>query len=194
MPSLPALLDLWRSPFPTGNIDYTPEKLIETVHDFMHTDLTMHEQSKAPGALGGHTLQLHVGKSDNELQAILANNPEKVHASTFYHDKAFAEAVIAKAILDNLHRVYNWYHRVDDPAGSPTGDGGGKKKFFYFKSATTFPVGFGYERTQAFSGNSFQLTKHEYSCIFVKLKRGSINGRDEFIVTAFPCPLTPEAS
>lgn len=193
MPSLPALLDLWRSPFPTGNDDYTPEKLMKAVRDIMHTDLSQHENSAATGTMGGHTLSRHVGKSTEDLIALLAAAPEATEISCFYHNQNFSETVIAKAILDNLHRVYNWYYRIADPAGVPLGTGGGNKKFLHFKSESTFPVGFGYRKVMNLADDTYIYERLISSHVFVKLKRGSINGRDKFIVTAFPCHLVPEA-
>ncbi|WP_338153022.1 RNase A-like domain-containing protein, partial [Chimaeribacter californicus] len=152
-----------------------------------------HEQTATTGTIGGHTLSRHVGKSEDDLIALLAAEPDGKMISSFYHDQNFAETVIAKAILDNLHRVYNWYYRIADPAGVPQGTGGGNKRSLFFTSECTFPVGFGYRKVKNLADDTYIYERLISSHVFVKLTRGDINGRNKFIVTAFPSQLVPEA-
>lgn len=64
---------------------------------------------------GGHTLKRHVGKSDMELQARLAAEPNISAAST-YTDRETAESVVGEVIADNQGRIEQWLRR---PGGHP---------------------------------------------------------------------------
>lgn len=175
------LRDLWRDPLPTNTAaGVTPQKLMEVVRDIMRTDLSEHE--KGTQSKGGHTLEAHVGKTSTELQSRITSD-SLTEASVFFHDQKFVEAVIAKAILSDLHRVYNWYHRIDDPppAGDPR-QGGNSRKFICITAEINFPVGTVFE---LLGNGTFKET--QCSHVFVKIKRGSIGGRNKYIVTGYPC-------
>lgn len=62
--------------------------------------LVAHEQA------GGHTLAKHVGKTEAELQARLAQEPRS-RVSTFT-DYSTAEAIIAEAIADSQTTILAW--------------------------------------------------------------------------------------
>ena len=70
---------------------------------------TSHDLS-ADEALGGHTLQRHVGKSDAELIARLEREPQISSAST-YTDRATAEAVIGAALQSSNPALAAWRER-----------------------------------------------------------------------------------
>jgi hypothetical protein len=65
---------------------------------------------KEDEALGGHSLQRHVGKSDNELRKRLKAQPEIAAAST-YTDLATANRVVSAALSQNSSRVEVWRSR-----------------------------------------------------------------------------------
>jgi len=59
---------------------------------------------------GGHTLQRHVGRTDDELRARLQREPNISAAST-YTDRATAERVIAAALQQNADKIQRWIER-----------------------------------------------------------------------------------
>ena len=61
-------------------------------------------------ALGGHTLDRHTGKSDAELAARLAREPQISAAST-YVDIETARRVVAAAIRQSSDRLESWSRR-----------------------------------------------------------------------------------
>lgn len=61
-------------------------------------------------ALGGHTLQRHVGQSDDELRKRLRAQPEIAAAST-YTDVETADQVVSAALSQNSSRVEAWRSR-----------------------------------------------------------------------------------
>ncbi len=61
----------------------------------------------APGKNGGHTLERHVGKSDDFLRQRLATEPNISGASTFT-DRATAEWAVAEALRRNEARIEAW--------------------------------------------------------------------------------------
>lgn len=61
--------------------------------------------------LGGHTLQRHVGLSDDELRARLARQPGISAAST-YTDRATAERVVGETIARERTRIARWLNRA----------------------------------------------------------------------------------
>jgi Bacterial CdiA-CT RNAse A domain len=76
--------------------------------------------SQAPGrydlghdeALGGHTLQRHVGRTDEQLVERLAREPDISAAST-YSDRAAAEKTVSDALAQEKSRVEAWLNRPD---------------------------------------------------------------------------------
>jgi len=64
----------------------------------------------ADEALGGHTLQRHVGKSDQELIERLRREPQISSAST-YTDRATAESVVAAALRSDTRAFVSWRER-----------------------------------------------------------------------------------
>ena len=64
----------------------------------------------ADEALGGHTLQRHIGKSDSELVERLRREPQISSAST-YTDRATAESVIAAALESDTRAFVSWRER-----------------------------------------------------------------------------------
>jgi hypothetical protein len=71
---------------------------------------TGHDLS-ADEEMGGHTLQRHVGKSDAELRARLAREPQISSASS-YTDRATAEDVVASALHSNTRGLSAWRERT----------------------------------------------------------------------------------
>ena len=65
----------------------------------------------ADEALGGHTLQRHVGKSDAELIERLRREPQISSAST-YTDRATAERVVAAALKSDNQAFATWRART----------------------------------------------------------------------------------
>jgi hypothetical protein len=64
----------------------------------------------ADEALGGHTLQRHVGKSDQELIERLRREPHISSAST-YTDRTTAEGVVAAALQSETRAFTSWHER-----------------------------------------------------------------------------------
>lgn len=62
--------------------------------------------------MGGHTLQRHVGRTDEQLLERLAREPEISAASTYY-DRAAAEKTVGEALTSEKSRVETWLNRPD---------------------------------------------------------------------------------
>lgn len=79
----------------------------------------------ADEAAGGHTLARHIGRSDAELEARLAAEPNLAAASTFT-DRAAAERAVAGALAGQASRVEAWRARArgGNLALAWPGDGG----------------------------------------------------------------------
>jgi hypothetical protein len=60
---------------------------------------------------GGHTLARHVGKSDDALRQRLARE-RGISAASTYTDRATAETVVARALVQHDSRVRAWTSRV----------------------------------------------------------------------------------
>src|SRR5262245_40325842 len=71
---------------------------------------TSHDLSEDE-ALGGHTLQRHVGKSDDDLRARLEREPQISSAST-YTDRATAERVVGAALEKGSRAFTEWRERL----------------------------------------------------------------------------------
>lgn len=61
-------------------------------------------------AKGGHTLARHVGKSDDELRARLAAEPD-ISAASSWTDRAAAENAVAAALDRNREKIERWRAR-----------------------------------------------------------------------------------
>lgn len=62
-------------------------------------------------ARGGHTLERHVGRSDDQLVDRLSREPGVSAAST-YADRATAERVVEQTLARNRERIDSWLDRV----------------------------------------------------------------------------------
>jgi hypothetical protein len=62
--------------------------------------------------LGGHTLQRHVARSDEQLVERLAREPDISAAST-YTDRVAAEKTVGDALAQEKSRVESWLNRSD---------------------------------------------------------------------------------
>lgn len=58
-------------------------------------------------ARGGHTLERHVGKTDEELRARLSRE-RQISAASTYTDRAVAETTVALALAEQSRRVKAW--------------------------------------------------------------------------------------
>ncbi|PLR53843.1 hypothetical protein CYR52_05070 [Chimaeribacter arupi] len=153
------------------------------MHDIMNTDLTQHESmdwSRRPP--GGHTLERHVNKTDAWLKRRF--NLDDISASgAFCYDQAFAEALIAKALLANLAEVFEWQesHRT---SGGSAGDEAPDKDLV-LEYTNNFPVG-RYFRRDA-SPTAPPTETYTLKIILLWVDAGeTIHGRDNYIMTAYP--------
>jgi hypothetical protein len=73
------------------------------------TSATAHDLS-VDEAMGGHTLQRHVGRSDADLIERLRREPQISSAST-YTDRAIAESVIGAALHSDTRAFARWRER-----------------------------------------------------------------------------------
>ncbi len=60
--------------------------------------------------MGGHTLQRHIGRTDDELRERLERE-RHISAASTYTNRATAEHVIAEAIRQNQDRIQHWLER-----------------------------------------------------------------------------------
>lgn len=84
----------------------------------------------ADEAVGGHTIERHVGKTDRELADRLRREPQISAAST-YTDLDTARRVVGLAVAQSRSRIQTWASRSGprpnlvvnyaDPAGRPVG-------------------------------------------------------------------------
>ncbi len=65
-------------------------------------------------SFGGHTLKRHVGRTEEQLQQRLREEPNIAAAST-YTDRATAEKVITAALQSNQEKVAQWLERSRHP-------------------------------------------------------------------------------
>jgi hypothetical protein len=85
----------------------TPAAAVERSQDVPTTashDLSIDE------AMGGHTLERHVGKTDAELRARLEREPQISAAST-YTDRAAAERLVGAALQSGNRALAAWRER-----------------------------------------------------------------------------------
>jgi hypothetical protein len=88
---------------PTGSSQPAVEKPVDAQPATSH-DLSIDE------AMGGHTLERHVGRSDAELIERLDREPQLSSAST-YTDRATAESVVAAALRTRNGAFASWRAR-----------------------------------------------------------------------------------
>ena len=62
-------------------------------------------------ARGGHALERHVGRSDDELEDRLKRQP-RVSAASTYTDRATAEHVVAQTLVRSRGRIDSWLDRA----------------------------------------------------------------------------------
>lgn len=74
-----------------------------------HPSSTSHDLS-IDERFGGHTLQRHVGKTDQELRQRLRDEPNISAAST-YTDRATAERTVGAALQQNSAKIQHWLER-----------------------------------------------------------------------------------
>lgn len=126
-------------------------------------------EARAGSKIGGHTIQLHVGKSEAFLRQRLAEtaglrySPAAISSFTSLRG---AETVISQALRANRQSIAQW----------STANGPNIRFPFVFNAQAV--VGHGVVRT---TGQYVPMTK-----IRVVLKKGNYNGMTHYIVTAFP--------
>lgn len=183
-------MDLWKDPLPAGVIEKT---LVEIMSDIMKTSLSEHEEITCPGPiqndpprpLGGHTLLKHAGKTDDELLGRFAWDLECFTSSGFFHGVSFAEAIVAKALLSNLDKVYNWYTGDKSSTAKLSEPHNNDADLIIFYE-NNFEVGRSFKRDK-----QDKPAKKKSNVIvllrWVKDDAPLINGRTDFILTAYPC-------
>jgi hypothetical protein len=60
--------------------------------------------------MGGHTLQRHIGRTDDELRERLERE-RRISAASTYTDRVTAEHVIAEAVRQDQDRIQRWLER-----------------------------------------------------------------------------------
>ncbi|QGY33050.1 RNase A-like domain-containing protein [Pantoea cypripedii] len=179
-------MDLWNGTLPPGVIE---NKLVEIMSDIMKTSLSEHEEVVDPAPagrpLGGHTLKKHAGKSDAELLGRFGWDSNCHSSSGFFNGVSFAEAVVAKALLSNLDRVYTWY-TGDKSATADLPDAVENDKDLHIVYQNNFDVGRTFKRSKP--GQPARV-KNKVSILLRWIDEGEppINGRTDFILTAYPC-------
>lgn len=182
-------MDLWNGPLPA---DVTEKMLVDVMADIMKVSLPEHEEIEypgplAPGALrsvGGHTIKKHAGKSDAELVGRFVWDSRCNVSSGFNHGISYAEALIAKALLSNLDKVYTWY-TGDKSAIADLPDDVDDDKDLLILYENNFNVGRSFKRKKM--GEPAVLVK-KVVILLRKIDEGTapINGRSDFILTAYP--------
>jgi len=81
----------------------TPHAEARTQYEATH-DLSVDER------LGGHTLQRHVGKTDQDLRDRLRKE-RNISAASTYQDRSTAERTIAAALSENADKIQHWIDR-----------------------------------------------------------------------------------
>jgi len=183
-------MDLWDNPLPAGIIE---QKLVQIMSDIMKTSLSEHEEVAYPGPtfqdaprpVGGHTLKKHAGKSDAELLARFTWDPLCSVSSGFFHNVSFAEAIVAKALLSNLGDVYNWYtgSKARTAELSDAGEDDADLVIVYHNN---FPIGRSFRHDKQDKPAKLK-SKITIKLRWIKDDAPLINGRNDFILTAFPC-------
>lgn len=113
-------------------------------------------------ARGGHTLERHVGKSDDELRHRLQN--ESISADSTYADRSTAEMSVAAAIRENGRKVDNWLHRP----------GGHSNLVLDYDSSTPL-------------GRSMRLSDAQsFPCSHAVVVLKWINPQNYFVLTSYP--------
>ena len=91
-------------------------------------------------AAGGHTLERHIGRSDEELRNRLAREPDISAASTFT-DRETAERVVGTVLQQNQARIERWLQR---PAGHAN-------LVLDYRGPSSHPIGRTLRRASAFA-------------------------------------------
>lgn len=182
-------MDLWDSPLPPGIIE---KKLVDFMADIMKISLPEHEEIESlgpisPGAsrpVGGHTLKKHVGKSDAELLGRFGWDSSCHVSSGFYNGITYAETLIAKALLSNLDKVYTWY-TGDRCAIADLPDDVEDDKDLHIIYQNNFDVGRKFRRK---SQSNPAVTVNKIVILLRKIDDDNepVNGRSDFILTAYP--------
>ena len=131
---------------------------------FGRLSLLEHE-AEAGARVGGHTILKHVGKTEAELRARLAAEPNTRTASTF-KTLAIAERTLYQAVKANRSAIEGWAIRARP---------GDKQAFFYTAKDV---VGYTLNRAHP--------TWQEARRIRFVLKMESYKGKLYYILTAFP--------
>lgn len=166
-------LDLWAGsfPLPPAQNAIPPDDLVKVMTDIIRIDLPANE---APARPGGHTIARHIGLTDQQLKDRLINEG-KPRISGFDGDVAFVEAIIVKALLSNLHQVYNWFT-------APT------NTYVVVKFRNNFSIGRAFIKP-ADGVSPPQRTICYGVCVrldYGVIHAGTIFRRDKFILTAYP--------
>lgn len=182
-------MDLWDGPLPSGIIE---KKLVDFMADIMKVSLPEHEEVEFPGPVspgaarpvGGHTLKKHAGKSDAELQGRFSWDSHCHVSAGFNHGISYAETLIAKALLSNLDKVYTWY-TGDKSAVADLPDDIDDDKDLQITYQNNFHVGRKFRRRKP---GEPPVNVSKIVILLRKIDEGTapINGRTDFILTAYP--------
>ena len=81
-------------------------------------------------AAGGHTLQKHVGRTDDDLRERLRRE-RNISAASTYTDRAAAEFAVGAALQQNQEKINRWLNR----------DGGHANLVIDYDGDTAHPIG-----------------------------------------------------
>jgi len=76
-----------------------------------HQETSSRHNLSADEQTGGHTLERHIGRTDEELQERLRRE-RHISAASTYNDRAAAEHAVAEAIQQNQDRIQRWSQRT----------------------------------------------------------------------------------
>ena len=124
--------------------------------------LMEHEATSLKGP-GGHTLQKHVGRTEEQLRARLAEEPSRLVVSSFTNVRT-AENAISKVIQVNQAQIKTW-------ASLPS------PRFLTLKQDINGDIGYGVIRT---TGQLVKLRR-----VVVRFKYETYNGKPYYILTSF---------
>ncbi|WP_437609736.1 RNase A-like domain-containing protein [Erwinia sp. V71] len=179
-------MDLWNVALPA---QISARLLADIMADIMKTSLSEHEQSAESGAAvtlpAGHTLRKHVAKSDAELRARLVWDRYARASSGFYHDSAFAETIIAKAMLSHLADVYHWYIGDKSATACPADEWDNDKDLTILYT-NNFPVGRTFRKRHP-CAPPVEKNRVKILLRWIEEQETSLNSRRHFVLTAYPC-------
>ncbi|MEO0463803.1 MAG: RNase A-like domain-containing protein [Pseudomonadota bacterium] len=127
--------------------------------------LAAHEAASG-SRLGGHTISRHIGQTEAQLRARLAQQTRIPAASTF-RTVAEAERIIGTALRTNKSVIANWANSAAN----------GSKKVLEVSAQN---AGFGVVRA---TGRVTQMNR-----VRIVLKKETFNGKLYYILTSFPVP------